>query len=66
MLCVYNPLNHNVAKTLRLDLYYTGLTDEATITNNEVRSERLKLARDYTISIPVEVPANEMTWYVIQ
>lgn len=66
MLCVYNPLDHVVTKTLRVNLYYTGLNDTATLRfgNGDVVTQ--ELARDYTIDVQVTVPAGDMTWAVIQ
>ena len=34
MLCVYNPLDQDVTRTLRVNLYYTGLTDAAHVSAN--------------------------------
>lgn len=66
MLCVYNPLDHDVRKTLLVNLYYTGLTDVAVIRHEGQLPTEFRLARDYSVDIPVEVPAGAMTWYVIQ
>lgn len=66
MLCVYNPLNRQLDRKLRVNLYYTGLTDSAQISQNDNAPVTLSLARDYSISLPVTVPANSMAWYVIR
>ena len=66
MLCVFNPLDNEVTKTLRVNLYYTGLSDTATIIDAKENSQSLKLNRDYSIEIEVTVPANGMSWYLVQ
>ncbi len=66
MLLVYNPLPRRVEKTLRVNLYYTGLTDTAKVRNEGADAVELALDRDYTIELPVSVPAEGMTWYVVE
>ncbi|MCP3916433.1 MAG: TIM barrel protein [bacterium] len=66
MLVVYNPLEEDVARTLRVNLYYTGLDEVATVEGAEGKQRRYTLARDYTIDVEVRVPAGGMSWYVIR
>jgi hypothetical protein len=49
-----------------VNLYYTGLTDTAQVRCEGGATSAMKLARDYTIDLPVQVPAQGMTWFVIQ
>lgn len=66
MLVVFNPLNQPVTKTLRVNLYYTGLTDSARIREKSAPAKRYKLARDYSIELPAYVQAQGMNWFVIE
>jgi len=66
MLVVFNPLDKPVTRNLKVNLYYTGLTDKASVHDGNEKLTTLPIARDYTIEIPVEVPANGMSWYVIE
>ena len=66
MLVVFNPLKEPAERTLHVNLYYTGLTDAATIRQQEGEPRTVALARDYTVEIPVKVPAEGFTWFVIQ
>jgi hypothetical protein len=66
MLIIFNPLREPVARTLRVNLYYTGLTDYARVQGKDGRAKRLKLNRDYSIEIPVAVQAEGMSWYAIE
>jgi hypothetical protein len=66
MLVVFNPLSQPVAKTLRVNLYYTGLTGKARVSEQGRKATSFKLNRDYTIALPVKVPAHGMNWFVIE
>ena len=66
MLVVFNPLEVEAQRTITLDLYYTGLTKSALIREQEGESRRYELDRRYEIELPVTVPAQGMTWFVIQ
>jgi hypothetical protein len=65
MLVVFNPLPQPVARTLRVNLYYTGLTTQARVREQGRRAKTFKLNRDCTIELPVQVSARGMNWFVI-
>ncbi len=65
MLCVWNPLPTAIRKTLRLNLYYTGLKDVAMFSNDD-SSKSLRLSRDYFVDFEVNVAAEGMQWFVIR
>ncbi len=66
LLVVFNPLDRPVSRTLRINLYYTGLTETARVADPAGQEKSLSLLRDYSIQVPVEVPAQGMTWYLIR
>ena len=67
LLMVFNPLTHDVAQTLRIPLYYTGLQDTASLRHEEGPVVTVHtLARDYSIQLKVTVKAKGVTWYVIR
>jgi hypothetical protein len=66
LLMVYNPLDTPVSKTLPVPLYYTGLSEAATVREQEGQPVRYTLGRDHTITLPVSVPARGVTWYVME
>lgn len=66
LLVVFNPLGQAIEKTLRIDLYYTGLTETALVKSEGKAGTPMKIARDYTIDLPVRVPAQGMSWFVIE
>ncbi|MDX9754760.1 MAG: hypothetical protein RBU29_12420 [bacterium] len=65
-LAIFNPLDHAVTKTIPLNLYYTGLTTTAHIAHKDQNPEKFTLNRDYTVQLPVTIPAHGMTWYVVR
>ena len=66
MLCVFNPLDQEVTQTLHVNLYYTGLVDQAHIRSGPAPPVTIDIARDDSIDLPVAVPAHGMSWYRIQ
>lgn len=63
---VFNPLDTPVKQTLRLPLYYTGLTGSARIREREAAPQTYTLDRRGDVEIPVDLPANSYTWFVIE
>lgn len=66
LLVAFNPLNEPVTRTLRVNLYYTGLTETAVLREGDGPSRRIDLNRDYTVDVPMTVPAQGMKWLVIE
>jgi hypothetical protein len=66
MLVVFNPLNEAVTRTLRVNLYYTGLQGTAQFREKGGSPRPLELGRDYTVELPVTVPAQGMSWWVVE
>ncbi|MSU61516.1 MAG: alpha-galactosidase [Pedosphaera sp.] len=66
LLVVFNPLNEPVTKNLRVNLYYTGLTDSARIREKGGSAKRFKLSRDYSLELPVRVSAQGMNWFTVE
>ncbi len=62
---VYNPLPHSVKRTLKLPLYYTGLTDRAAVRRGESPPATYALDRGYWVQVPLEIPALGVAWLVI-
>ena len=66
MLVVFNPLEESVEKTIRVNLYYTGLSDIAWVREQEDEKKAFKLARDYSINVDVDLKPESFTWFVIE
>ena len=52
LLMVYNPLNRQVRKNLKVNVYYTGAGRKITITDNKGKTGRFKIDREFNVSIP--------------
>jgi len=66
LLMIYNPLDREVKKTLTIPLYYTGLKEKAAMRERDGEPVSITLNRDYSIELPVTVPAHGVTWFVIE
>jgi hypothetical protein len=70
LLVVFNPLDEPLDepldRTLCGNLYYTGLTGQVEISEEGGAAKPVPLERDYTINLPVHVPARGMTWFVMR
>ncbi len=66
LLMVYNPLDHEVCKTINVPLYYTGLERKARIQQEDGAGKEYTLRRDYSVDLEVAVPERGFTWFVIE
>ncbi len=66
MLVVFNPLTRPVENTIRVNLYYTGLTDAARVSCAGAEGQALKLNRDCSIDLSIKVAAQGMAWFVFR
>jgi hypothetical protein len=63
---VYNPTDREITTTLKLPLYYTGLTDKAMIREQEGEAKEYKLDREYNVYAPVTMAPKTITWFVVE
>jgi hypothetical protein len=63
---IYNPLAVAVEREIKLPLYYTGLSDKAVIQFEHARTEKVTLARDYSATVKIKIPARGRTWLVVK
>ncbi|MHC4118823.1 MAG: alpha-galactosidase [Planctomycetota bacterium] len=63
---VYNPLDQEVTRQMKLPLYYTGLTETARIHEQSGKSKKYQLDREYNVEIPVSIGPRGVTWFVIE
>lgn len=54
---IYNPLEEEITRTIDLPLYYTGLSDSATIRIGQGKARKYKLNRDYIVPVTFTIPA---------
>ena len=63
---LYNPTDEPVTRTVKLPLYYTGLTRKATVSERDRKPHKVRLDREYNATVTVTIPAIGHTWLVIR
>ena len=66
MLLVFNPLNEVVTRELTVPLYYTGLSASARIREQEGQPKTYQLDRGFNVRVPLSIPANSYSWFIIE
>lgn len=66
LLMVYNPLNESISRKIKVNLYYTGLKNQTTITDGNGNVISLPIDSDSSIWLNVEIPEKSQTWYVFE
>lgn len=66
LLMVYNPLNIEITRTLRINVYYTGLHNKVQVTDSKGKITNLSPDRKYFIDLRVTIPAKSQSWWVMK
>ncbi len=66
LLMIYNPLDHEVSKTLIVPLYYTGLKGKTNASERAAAAAELPLDAQCRVSLPVHLAARGVTWYIFR
>ena len=66
MILLFNPLDQDIVRTIDVPLYYTGLTQNAKIREQESEGQVYTLDREYQVKLTVKLPANGYSWYVVE
>jgi hypothetical protein len=61
---LYNPLNDDLVRRIRMPLYYTGLTGKASMSVNGESARTVTLDGEANIDIEVHIPAKGWVWIV--
>lgn len=65
LIMLYNPLKVAITRTIKVPLYYTGLTQTAIIREKEGAGKKYTLNRKYEISLPVTIGPETYEWFVV-
>ncbi len=60
----YNPLNEDIERTIRVPLYYTGLSETAQVSVEGAAVSTVKLDRSETATLNVKIPAHKRIWFL--
>lgn len=63
---INNPLHATLETQITLPLYYTGLTKEARIRHEGGAAKRYRLNAKGEVVVTVKIPAQGLTWFVIE
>ena len=63
---LFNPTKEVMTKTIKLPLYYTGLTQNVKITDPNGRANQYNLSRDYSTDFTFTIPPDTYKWFVIE
>lgn len=66
LVMLYNPLKEKITRTIKLPLYYTGLTTTASIREKENAARKYTLNRNYEIDLSFTIEPEGYTWFVIE
>lgn len=66
LMMLYNPTATPVVRTIKVPLYYTGISSIAKIKEKEGPFKTYNLDRSYHVEMNVTIPANSYTWFVIE
>ena len=66
MLLVFNPLDEVVKRELVVPLYYTGPTATARIREQEGQPQTYQLDRGFNVRVPLTIPTNGYSWFIIE
>lgn len=63
---LFNPTKQKMIRTIKVPLYYTGLTKKAVITQKEGPAKQLQLNRNYEIELTFTIEPENYTWFKIE
>jgi hypothetical protein len=63
---LYNPLKEKIHRNIRLPVYYTGLSNMASIREKEGPVRKYTINRDYEVQLNVTLDPESYTWYTIE
>ena len=66
LLMVFNPLDREITRNLRIPLYYTGLTGSTKFRHEDGEPQSHSLTRDGSIDLEVNIPAGGYSWFTFE
>ncbi len=63
---LYNPTKEMITRTIKVPLYYSGLTDKVTVVNDQGIGSVKTLNRDYSIELSFSIAPESYTWFVLK
>jgi len=63
---LFNPTDKTIKRTIKIPLYYTGLTKTARIREKEEASKIYPLNRRFEVEMPVTIAPHGYSWWVVE
>lgn len=66
MLLLYNPTKEKITRTIKVPLYYAGLSEKAFIGEKEGPKKQYSLNRNFEVDFTFSLEAESYQWYIIE
>jgi len=66
LLILYNPLKEPITRSIKVPLYYTGLTTAAKVRKKNGKPVVMQLNRQYEIELSFTIEAGGYSWYTLE
>ncbi len=66
LLMVFNPTKEKIKRSIRVPLYYAGLTTAALVKEKDVTKREYQLNRNYEIELNIEIEPEGYNWFVVE
>jgi hypothetical protein len=66
LIMLYNPLKEKITRTIKVPLYYTGLTNTASVREKDGIAKNYTLSRNYEIEISFSIAPESYTWFTME
>jgi len=63
---LYNPTKEKLTRTIKVPLYYTGLTTTATFKEKDGTPKKYSLNRNYEVELTFSIEPEGYTWFVVE
>jgi len=63
---VYNPLDIEITRTIRVNAYYTGLHNKVQVTDSNGKTLTLTPDRNYFIDLNITIAPRSQSWYIMK
>ena len=66
LIMLFNPLDEPIKRSIEIPLYYTGLSNQAEVSEQYGPAEVYEIGNGNSITIDLEIPANYLTWLTVK
>ena len=63
---LFNPLKTAITRTIKIPLYYTGITGQAKIGFDDKSTKKVSLDHDSKVMLSITIPAESYRWFTVE